>query len=88
MPFTLNNAGAGCYALSFKDEHVGSVFSLSDGHSRQWIVRIHDQWIARRALLPPPFQMKEHRFETLRELRTWLRIAAPPTDRTAVGWTT
>jgi hypothetical protein len=85
MPFTLRYSGAGCYALAFKEEHVGSVFSLKDGDSRRWIARIHDQWVARRPGLPQPFKMKEHRFETLQELRTWLRIAAPSNDRTALG---
>jgi hypothetical protein len=85
MPFTLRYSGAGCYTLAFKKEHVGSVFSLNDGESRRWIARIHDQRVARRPMLPQPFQMKEHRFETLQELKTWLRIAAPATDRTALG---
>jgi hypothetical protein len=85
MPFTLRYSGARCYTLAFKEEHVGSVFSLNDGDSRRWIARIHDQWAARQPLLPQPFQMKEHRFATLQDLKTWLRITAPVIDRTALG---
>jgi hypothetical protein len=85
MPFTLRYSGAGCYALAFKEEHICSVFSVNDGHPHRWMARIHDQWVARRPLLPQPFQMKEHRFKTLQELRTWLRIGVPSTDGTALG---
>ncbi len=78
MPFTLRYSGARCYTLFFKEEHVGSVFSLNDGHPQRWLAMIHDRWASARAFLPPPFQSKQHRFATLEELQAWLQSASHP----------
>ena len=77
MPFTLRSVGAGCYALLFRDEHIGSVFASEDDHPEPWVAIVHDRWAPPRAPLPPPFQSKEHRFVTFRDLREWLRGTGP-----------
>jgi hypothetical protein len=71
MPFTLRNAGAGCYALAFKGEHIGSAFAIEDDE-QPWIVMVHDAWAARMTL-PAPFETRQHRFRSLQDLKTWLR---------------
>jgi hypothetical protein len=69
MPFTLRNAGASCYALCFKEEHIGAVFSSEDDHPEPWVAIIHDHWTGPKSRLPAPFRAKEHRFGSLRDLK-------------------
>jgi hypothetical protein len=82
MPFTLRNTGAGCYALAFKGEHIGSAFALEDD-DQPWIVMVHDAWAARTAL-PAPFEAKQHRFRSLQDLRNWLHGRAASVRATPV----
>jgi hypothetical protein len=82
MPFTLRNAGAGCYALAFKGEHIGSAFAIEDD-DQPWIVMVHDFWAARMAL-PAPFVTKQHRFRSLQDLKNWLRGGGGDLPATAV----
>lgn len=77
MPFALRNVGASCYALLFKEEHIGAVFSSEDDHPEPWVAVIHDGWAGAKRQLPVPFEAKTHRFATLQDLKAWLRSAPP-----------
>jgi hypothetical protein len=85
MPFALRNVGASCYALLFKEEHIGAVFSSDDDHPEPWVAVIHDGWAGAKAQLPVPFQSKIHRFETLQDLKGWLRSAPRPAAPAGAG---